>query len=135
MPTTKKNSASPRSFFAEGWLENLLKPVAAPFAGQAPAAPGFAAPPPMAGGALPPPVAAVQYSYHLNVAGTNYGPYTSAQLQQYVQTGQVTRDSMLWREGMAAWLSAGQIQELAHLFAPAAGSPPPLGGPAMPPPL
>lgn len=124
-----------KEFFAEGWLENLLKPVAAPFAGQAPAAPGFAAPPPMAGGALPPPVAAVQYSYHLNVAGTNYGPYTSAQLQQYVQTGQVTRDSMLWREGMAAWLSAGQIQELAHLFAPAAGSPPPLGGPAMPPPL
>ena len=65
---------------------------------------------------VPPPVAAPQYSYHLSVAGTNYGPYTTSQLQQYVQTGQVTRDSLLWREGMAAWLGAGQIAELAHLF-------------------
>ena len=89
---------------------------------------------------VPPPVAAPQYSYHLSVAGTNYGPYTTSQLQQYVQTGQVTRDSLLWREGMAAWLGAGQIAELAHLFAPPpaaappVGTPPP-GAPMAPPPV
>ncbi|GAB7527664.1 hypothetical protein PS3A_00690 [Pseudomonas sp. 3A(2025)] len=121
-------------FFTEGWLENLLQPaapvvapVAAPAAGMPPP------PPPAAGGfAPPPPVAAPQYSYHLSVAGTTYGPYTVAQLQQYVQSGQVTRDSQLWREGMAGWQGAGQIVELAHLFQPPVGGPP--ASAAVPPP-
>nr|NLU59583.1 DUF4339 domain-containing protein [Pseudomonas sp. BIGb0427] len=102
--------------FSSGWLDALFQPSAS--AAPAPM-PGMAAPPPGVAGIAPPPVATPQFSYHLSVAGSNYGPYTSSQLQQYVQTGQITRDSLLWREGMAAWLSAGQILELAHLFAPA----------------
>lgn len=122
-----------KEFFTPGWLEQLFKP-AAPTAA-VPAAPGMAPPPvPGAGIGAPPPVAAPQHSYHLSVAGTNYGPYSTVQLQQYVQSGQITRDSMLWRDGMSAWLAAGQIQELTHLFAPAVGSPPPVGGPGVPPP-
>ena len=113
-------------FFNEGWLENLFNQAsAAPPAGMAP-------PPPAAGNGAPPPFAAPQHSYHLSVSGTNYGPYNTQQLQQYVQSGQITRDSLLWREGMAAWLTAGQIMELAHLFAPAVGGPP-LTAPAPPP--
>ncbi|WP_397455268.1 DUF4339 domain-containing protein, partial [Pseudomonas versuta] len=93
-----------------------------------------APPPPGAAGngAPPPPGAAPQHSYHLSVSGTNYGPYNTQQLQQYVQSGQITRDSLLWREGMAAWMTAGQILELAQLFAPAVGGPP-LTAPAPPP--
>lgn len=118
-----------KDFFTSGWLDSLFQPaastapVAAPMPGMAPP------PPPGAAGMVPPPVAAPQYSYHLSVAGTNYGPYTTSQLQQYVQTGQVTRDSLLWREGMAAWLGAGQIAELAHLFAPTPAAAPPVGTP------
>ena len=115
-----------KEFFNEGWLENLFNQAsAAPPAGMAP-------PPPAAGNGAPPPFAAPQHSYHLSVSGTNYGPYNTQQLQQYVQSGQITRDSLLWREGMAAWLTAGQIMELAHLFAPAVGGPP-LTAPAPPP--
>ena len=115
-----------KEFFNEGWLENLFNQAsAAPPAGMAP-------PPPAAGNGAPPPFAAPQHCYHLSVSGTNYGPYNTQQLQQYVQSGQITRDSLLWREGMAAWLTAGQIMELAHLFAPAVGGPP-LTAPAPPP--
>jgi hypothetical protein len=124
-------------FFTDGWLESLFKNaspiIAAP---GVPAAPGMAPPPPPAPGASgtpPPPVAVPQYSYHLSVAGVNYGPYSTAQLQQYVQSGQITRDSLLWREGMAAWLNAGQILELSSLFLPTAGGPPPVAMPAPPP--
>ncbi|UVM56096.1 GYF domain-containing protein [Pseudomonas sp. B21-012] len=112
--------------FSSGWLDALFQPAAS--AAPAPM-PGMAAPPPGVAGIAPPPVATPQFSYHLSVAGSNYGPYTSSQLQQYVQTGQITRDSLLWREGMAAWLSAGQILELAHLFAPAPAAAPPVGTP------
>ena len=115
-----------KEFFNEGWLENLFNQAsAAPPAGMAP-------PPPAAGNGAPPPFAAPQHSYHLSVSGTNYGPYNTQQLQQYVQSGQITRDSLLWREGMPAWQTAGQIMELAHLFAPAVGGPP-LTAPAPPP--
>ena len=117
-----------KEFFKEGWLENLFKQTdAAPAAGIAPPPPGAAG-----NGAPPPPGAAPQHSYHLSVSGTNYGPYNTQQLQQYVQSGQITRDSLLWREGMAAWMTAGQILELAQLFAPAVGGPS-LTAPAPPP--
>ncbi|NER63703.1 DUF4339 domain-containing protein, partial [Pseudomonas sp. MAFF212427] len=115
-----------KDFFTSGWLDALFQPAASAAPATAPM-PGMAPPPPGAPGMAPPPVAAPQFSYHLSVAGTNYGPYTTSQLQQYVQTGQVTRDSLLWRDGMAAWLSAGQIAELAHLFAPAPAAAPPAG--------
>ena len=118
-----------KDFFTSGWLDSLFQPAASTAPATAPM-PGMAPPPPPgAAGMVPPPVAAPQYSYHLSVAGTNYGPYTTSQLQQYVQTGQVTRDSLLWREGMAAWLGAGQIAELAHLFAPTPAAAPPVGTP------
>ena len=116
-----------KEFFKEGWLENLFKTDMTRAADIAPPPPGMAG-----NGGPPPPGAAPQYSFHLSVSGTNYGPYNTQQLQQYVQTGQITRDSLLWREGMAAWMTAGQIMELAHLFAPAVGGPP-LTAPAPPP--
>ncbi len=124
-------------FFNEGWLESLLKPVAT-----ASAAPGMPPatgmpPPPPAPGAIgsPPPVVVPQYSYHLSVAGASYGPYTTVQLQQYVQSGQITRDSLLWREGMAGWLNAGQIGELGQLFQPPVGGPPLSAAIPPPPPV
>ncbi|MCO8161521.1 GYF domain-containing protein [Pseudomonas sp. 21LCFQ010] len=123
-------------FFNEGWLDNLLNaqtPATAPVAAPAVAAPP---PPPAPGGFAPPPPPAAlpQYSYHLSVAGSTYGPYTTAQLQQYVQSGQVTRDSQLWREGMAGWQGAGQIVELASLFQPPVGGPPAAASIPPPPP-
>ena len=73
----------------------------------------------------PPPTPNVQYFVSAN--GTQAGPFNIPQLQQMVQTGQLTPQSYVWKQGMANWEFAGQVQELASLFAP------PSPG-AMPPP-
>lgn len=56
--------------------------------------------------------------YHLAVNGIEYGPYSFIQLQAYSQTGQITRQSLMWRIGLTQWCSAEALPELAVLFAP-----------------
>ena len=77
----------------------------------------------------PPPMPQVQYT--LNVNGQNMGPFNMQQMQQMVQQGQMTAQTYVWKQGMAGWEMAGNVQELAPLF----GSvpPPPPGMPPVPP--
>lgn len=78
------------------------------------------APPPMA----PPPLpTATPYFIALN--GQQAGPFPMADLQQQVQSGQLTRATLVWAQGMAKWTPAGEVAELATLFA---HLPPPLPG-------
>lgn len=74
----------------------------------------------------PPPIPQVQYT--LNIGGQNMGPYNLQQMQQMVQQGQMTAQTYVWKQGMANWEMAGNVQELATLFG--AVPPPP---PGMPP--
>lgn len=93
--------------------------------GQAMAGGQAAAPP-------PPPPGAASVAFHVSVNGQSYGPYDMATLQQHVAGGQVTRESMVWKQGMANWLPAGQVPELGNLFGPPPL--PPSGGATPPPP-
>lgn len=77
----------------------------------------------------PPPTPQVQYT--LNVNGQNMGPFNMQQLQQMVQNGQLTKQTYVWKQGMAGWEMAGNVQELATLFG--AVPPPPPGMPPAPP--
>lgn len=77
----------------------------------------------------PPPVPQVQYT--LNVNGQNMGPFNMQQMQQMVQQGQMTRQTYVWKQGMAGWELAGNVPELASLFG--AVPPPPPGMPPAPP--
>lgn len=87
--------------------------------GQAAQAP-VAAPAPAA--AAPPPLPAA-VAYHVAIGGQQAGPYDMATLQSYVQSGQITRDTLVWKAGMAQWIKAANEPDLASLF----GSvPPPL---------
>lgn len=81
------------------------------------------------GMATPPPMPQVQYM--LNVNGQNMGSYNMQQMQQMVQNGQMTRQTYVWKQGMANWELAGNVQELAPLFG--AVPPPPPGMPPVPP--
>ncbi len=83
------------------------------FAGQPQAAAGGVAPPP-----LPP-----QTQFFVAVNGQQSGPFDMSVLQQMVSAGQITRESLVWKQGMAAWSPAGQVSEVSGLFAAA---PPPL---------
>jgi membrane protease subunit (stomatin/prohibitin family) len=73
-----------------------------------------AAPPPLPGQAPP---------FWIAPNGQQSGPHGMDALRQHVSSGELTRDTLVWREGMAGWTAAGQVSELAPLF------------PATPPPL
>ena len=66
---------------------------------------------------VPPPIPGA-ISYMLAVNGQQYGPYNMQQLQQMATTGQLTMNTLVWCQGMAAWEPAVNRPDLAALFAP-----------------
>ena len=62
---------------------------------------------------LPPALA-----FHVAESGKTSGPFNGAQLQQLIQAGKFNGSSLVWRQGMADWLPANQVSELAGLFTP-----------------
>ena len=71
----------------------------------------------------PPPPPQIQYSVSVN--GQTAGPFNWQQLQQMIQNGQLTKNTHVWKQGMAAWEIAGNVQELASLFGAVPPPPPP----------
>ncbi len=63
----------------------------------------------------PPPMPPMM-QYYVNVNGQNIGPCNMQQLQQMVQSGQLTLQTYVWKQGMATWDFARNIQELSMLF-------------------
>ncbi len=82
-------------------------------AGGAPAAAGAAMPPPIPGAV----------AFHVAVNGQQTGPFDANALAQQAASGQLTRASLVWKAGMAQWAKAGDVPELAMLFA---NTPPPV---------
>jgi len=54
--------------------------------------------------------------YFVAVNGQQTGPYDTAGLTELIARGQLTRDTLVWREGMPVWVAAGTIEELLSLF-------------------
>jgi membrane protease subunit (stomatin/prohibitin family) len=61
--------------------------------------------------------------YFVAVAGRQTGPFDMAGLSTQVAAGGLTREMLVWTEGMPEWEPAGQISALSGLFA---GTPPPI---------
>lgn len=101
--------------------------MGAAFAGAAGASgavtPGNTAPPASAGSAPPPLPSAV--TYHAAIDGTAAGPFDMTALAAHVRSGKLTRGTLVWKNGMAAWAAADTVPELQPLFA---SVPPPLPG-------
>ena len=78
-----------------------------------------------------------QVQMFLFIAGQQYGPYDYNTLKQFITTGQLTAQTLVWQQGMTAWTAAGEVKELQALFAPTPPSMPPIPGgmPPMPPTL
>lgn len=92
--------------------------------GQMPNQPNMIGQQPMQTPPQAPPPQMVQYSVSVN--GQSYGPYNMQQLQQMVQSGQLTPNSYVWKQGMANWEMAGNVVELANLFGAVPPPPPPM---------
>ncbi|MDZ7705552.1 MAG: SPFH domain-containing protein [Trueperaceae bacterium] len=71
----------------------------------------------------PPPLPQVQF--HLAIDGQTHGPYDTNTLKQYVGSGHLTRQTLVWKQGMDGWKPAGEVPELANLFGAAPPPPPP----------
>jgi membrane protease subunit (stomatin/prohibitin family) len=79
---------------------------------------------PQQGGATPPPLPQAP-QYYVAVDGKQTGPFAADALKQQIQTGAVTKDTLVWTEGMAEWTAAGKVDAVAKLFGMV---PPPLPG-------
>ena len=77
------------------------------------------APPPMPG----------QSTFFVALNGQQAGPYDVATLSNMAANGQITRETLVWKQGMPSWSPAGSVQELSSLFG---AVPPPMPG-GMPP--
>jgi membrane protease subunit (stomatin/prohibitin family) len=70
----------------------------------------------------PPPIPGVA-QYFIAVNGQQQGPYTQQVLQQMIQQGTLTRDTLIWKQGMGSWSKAGDVSDVSGLFG---AVPPPL---------
>lgn len=78
------------------------------------------------GATPPPPSPSANVTYMVSANGQQSGPFTIPQLQQLVQQGRVNAQTYVWKQGMANWAFAGQVQELAGLFQTNTPPPPPI---------
>lgn len=63
---------------------------------------------------VPPPPPVTQYFIAIN--GQQSGPFTIPQLQQFIQTGQFTKNHHVWKQGMTEWELAEKNQDTSSLF-------------------
>ena len=71
-----------------------------------PAAPSAGTPPP-----LP-----EQVQWFAALDNQQAGPFTPEQLRQMIAEGQVNRETLFWKQGMAGWEKAGGVADLAKFF-------------------
>lgn len=73
-------------------------------------------------GAAPPPLPTA-VSFFVGINGAQQGPFDMATLTAKAHSGELTRATLVWKAGMAGWVAAEAVPELASLFA---NVPPPL---------
>ena len=65
-------------------------------------------------GSVPPPIPAVVYYVAVNEQAT--GPFDISVLAQMATAGQLTADSLVWKNNMVEWAKAGTVEDLKGLF-------------------
>lgn len=69
-------------------------------------------------GSMPTPPPLPRGSYYIVVNNQPVGPYEIDVLRELVANGQLTKDSLVWKEGMVNWLKASEDSEVMKLFPP-----------------
>jgi membrane protease subunit (stomatin/prohibitin family) len=75
-----------------------------------------------AAGAAPPPLPPAP-EYYAGIDGKQAGPFREAALRDEIRAGRVTRETLVWTQGMAEWKPAGDVEGVARLLG---AVPPPL---------
>jgi hypothetical protein len=71
----------------------------------------------------PPPLPSAGPQFYVGINGSQAGPFDMGMLSAKIRSGEVTRQTLVWKPGMGAWLAAEGVAELQPLFAHV---PPPL---------
>jgi arsenate reductase-like glutaredoxin family protein len=86
--------------------------------------------------AMMPPPLDMGGTWHVALNGQQSPPLSWSQVHQYLQSGQINAATMVWKAGLATWLPAGQVPELArYLTAQVAPLTSPPASPPGPPPV
>ena len=64
--------------------------------------------------ASPPPVPGA--NFFIAVDGQQTGPFDAEALKQQIKAGRLTRESLVWKEGMAQWTPASEAAGVSNLF-------------------
>ena len=122
IPTEQEKAAMAAANTAPTPIQSTNQQVGVPpTPGAVPPIPGTIPPP-------PPVVVLPQQQYYVAVNGQQTGPFGGEQLLQMAKSGQLTKETYVFTQGMAGWTLAGQVQDLACLFAPAVPPIPPVPG-------
>ena len=74
-------------------------------------------PPPLPSPSTPPPLPPVpSVEWYAGIAGKQAGPFTTAELTGKIVAGEVTADTLLWKEGMEGWEKAGSLEDIKGRF-------------------
>lgn len=69
-----------------------------------------------AAGNVPPAIPTV--TFHVAVDGKAVGPFEVAKIGEMISSGQITRETLLWKQGTPTWAKADSFPEFAPLFPP-----------------
>jgi hypothetical protein len=67
-------------------------------------------------GQTPPPAPPAPLSFFVAINGQQSGPFTIDQLKEMTASNQFTRSHYIWKAGMANWLLASDVPEIAVIF-------------------
>lgn len=68
------------------------------------------------GAPVPPPIPTS--AYHVAVDGQPTGPFDISVIRQMAASGQLTSETLVWKQGMASWTRADLVDELKGIFPP-----------------
>jgi membrane protease subunit (stomatin/prohibitin family) len=71
-----------------------------------------------------PAAAATSSAYFLHVNGKQEGPVPLAKVQEKISSGDVSASTPIWRDGLAQWVTAGDLPEFRALLPPPFAPPP-----------
>lgn len=70
--------------------------------------------------------------YYVELNGQPTGPFYAAEIRLLIERGQLTRNTLVWQDGMSGWTAAGAVTELSHLFFSIIPPPPFTSAPSEP---
>ena len=61
-----------------------------------------------------PPIPTIDY--YLAISGQRHGPFPLETIEQKINNGEITENTLAWKEGLRQWVKIGGMDEFQHLF-------------------